>query len=89
MLGGAEIYVHIDESGDLVFSKGSSKVPVISAQLLEDSKDLDRITRNMRRSKFKRELQTTAEIKANNSCPDLRKHMIYKINSSPVATNFM
>ena len=81
-------YMYIDESGDLGFSKNSSKVLVISALLVEDSKDLDRIIKNMRRNKFRRELKAVTEIKANNSSPDLRKHMIYRLNRLPRAANF-
>ena len=81
-------YMYIDESGDLGFSKNSSKVLVISALLVEDSKDLDRIIKNMRRNKFSRELRVATEIKANNSSPDLRKHMIHKLNRLPGAANF-
>lgn len=73
-------YLYIDESGDLGFSVRSSKVLVISALLVDDCKVLDRIIKNMRRNKFKRELKGAMEIKANKSSPQLRKHMISRLN---------
>ncbi len=81
-------HMYIDESGDLGLSKGSSTVLVISALLIEDTEALDKIIKNMRRNKFRKELRNASEIKANNSSPELRKHMIYKLNSLPDVASF-
>lgn len=73
-------YMYIGESGDLGFTKGSSKVLVISALIVEDSSVLDRIIKNISRNKFNKELKGTSEIKANKSSPELRKHIINQLN---------
>ena len=46
--------MYIDESGDLGFSRGSSKFIIISALLVDDHLELDKIIKNMRRNKFKK-----------------------------------
>ena len=73
----------LDESGDLG-SKGS-KYFLIAALAVEDPKKLDRIIKNMRRNKFKKELKGAQEIKANSSSVTLREHMIKKLNDVPNA----
>ncbi|KZX11429.1 DUF3800 domain-containing protein [Methanobrevibacter filiformis] len=54
-------YLFIDESGDLGI-KGSKYI-VISAILVENTNELNRIIKNMRRNKFKKELKNINEIK--------------------------
>ena len=49
-------YMYIDESGDLGTKQGSSKFLVLSALVVDDPRELDRIIKNMRRNKFKKEL---------------------------------
>jgi hypothetical protein len=58
-------YMYIDESGDLGLSKNSSKFLVITALLVKDPAYLDRIIKNMRRNKFKKQLKVFHELKAN------------------------
>lgn len=70
--------MYIDESGDLGM-KGS-KYLVLSALLVENPKMLDRIIKNMRRNKFRRELKKTEEIKANKSSKEIIIHMLKKLN---------
>lgn len=67
----------IDESGDL---GSQSKHLIFSALLVQDELPLKRIIKNMRRNKFKKELKTANEIKANKSSPELVKYMIKKLN---------
>ncbi len=81
-------YMYIDESGDLGFSSSSSNVLVISALLVDDKSLLDRIIKNMRRNKFRKELKSAMEIKANKSSPDLRKYMIAKLSETPGTVTF-
>ena len=81
-------YMYIDESGDLGLSASSSKVLVISALLVENSKDLDKIITKMRRHKFRSELEGAIEIKANKSSHEVRRHMILKLNELSGAYNF-
>jgi hypothetical protein len=71
-------YMYIDESGDLG-GKGS-KYMVLAALLVEEPRELDRIIKNMRRNKFKKELKKAAEIKADKSSDAVRKHVLQKIN---------
>ena len=74
-------YIFIDESGDLGFSLKSSRFFIISALIVGDPFQIDRIIKNMRRNKFKKELSSINEIKANKSSPQIRKYLLEKINS--------
>ena len=69
----------LDESGDLGL-KGSNYF-VIATLVVENPKHLDRIIKNMRRNKFKKELKKANEIKTNSSSEGLRKYMIEQLNS--------
>lgn len=71
-------YVYIDESGDLGLQ--GSKYLILSALLVDNPVDLDRIIKNMRRNKFKKELKKAQEIKANNSSKEVISHMLAKLN---------
>lgn len=70
-------YVYIDESGDL---GKHSKHLVISALVVDNPAELDRIIKNMRRNKFRKELRKANEIKANNSSDEVRFHMLNKLS---------
>ncbi|SCG86914.1 putative protein (plasmid) [Methanobacterium congolense] len=74
----------LDESGDL--GPKGSKYFVIAALAVEDPKKLDRIIKNMRRNKFKKELKGSHEIKANSSSTAVKEYMIKKLNKVPNAT---
>ena len=74
-------YMYIDESGDLGTKAGSSKFLILAALVVENPKDLDRIIKNMRRHKFKKELKKADEIKANKSSADVIYYMLKKLNS--------
>lgn len=71
----------LDESGDL--GPKGSKYFVIAALAVEDPKKLDRIIKNMRRNKFRKELNGAHEIKANSSSAAIKEHMIKKLNEVP------
>ncbi len=71
-------YIYIDESGDLGL-KGSEYL-VLAALLVDDYSCLDRIIKNMRRNKFKKELKKAYEIKANKSSREVIKHMLCRLN---------
>jgi hypothetical protein len=68
----------IDESGDLGMQ---TKHLILSALIVSTPADLDRIIKNMRRHKFRKELRKAAEIKANKSSPEVKRHMLEKLNS--------
>ena len=74
-------YMYIDESGDLWFKINSSKNLVISCLMVEAPQELDRIIKNMRRNKFKKELKKASEIKANKSSHEVICYMLKKLNS--------
>ena len=76
-------YIYIDESGDLGTREGSSKFIILSALVVNDSMDLDRIIKNMRRNKFKKELKKASEIKANKSSYAVIMYMLDKLNLVP------
>ncbi|MDD5340453.1 MAG: DUF3800 domain-containing protein [Candidatus ainarchaeum sp.] len=71
-------YIYIDESGDL--GDRGSKHLVLAALVVEDYKVLDRIIKNMRRNKFKKELRGAHEIKANKSSDSVIRYMLEKVN---------
>lgn len=70
-------YMYIDESGDL---GQQSKHLVISALVVDDPADLEKIVKRMRRYKFKKELKKASEIKANKSSKAIRCHMLEKLS---------
>ena len=71
-------YLYIDESGDLGIS--GSKYMIISCLLVNNFSEMDRIIKNMRRNKFKRELKKASEIKANRSSSEVIHYMLKKLN---------
>ncbi|MCL4365478.1 DUF3800 domain-containing protein [Candidatus Marsarchaeota archaeon] len=72
-------YIFIDESGDLGLNFRSSRYLVLAALIIDEPKKLDRIIRNMRRNKFKRELKGASEIKANSSSTEVRLHLLKQL----------
>ena len=72
-------YIFIDESGDLGLTSKSSKYLILAALIIDEPKKLDRIIKNMRRNKFKRELKGASEIKANSSSTELRLHLLKQL----------
>ncbi len=70
-------WIFIDESGDL---GSGSKHLILAALVSKYPQKLDRIIKNMRRSKFKKQLKKANEIKANRSSPAIVKHMLEKLN---------
>ncbi len=79
-------YMYIDESGDL--GMNGSKYLVLSALLVDNPLDLDRIIKNMRRNKFRKQLKKAHEIKANKSSDQIRRYMLDKLNEVKNATIF-
>lgn len=73
-------YMYIDESGDLGFSKGSSNYFIISALIVEDTIQLDKIIKNMRRNKYKKELKGVIELKSTKSSEEIRFYVFKQIN---------
>ena len=71
-------YMFIDESGDLGVQ---TKYLVLSALIVSNPADLDRIIKNMRRHKFRKMLSNAVEIKANKSSSEVKKYMLEKLNS--------
>lgn len=76
-------YIFIDERGDLGLN--GLKYMVLTALLVHDCSYLDRIIKNMRRNKFKKELRKAQEIKACKSSEEVIKHMLCKLNEVPDA----
>jgi hypothetical protein len=72
----------IDESGDL---GSQSDYFVLAALTVKDPLLLDRIIKNMRRNKFKKQLKDAQEIKANSSSPELINYMLTQLNTVPDA----
>ena len=65
-----------------------SRYLVLSALFIEDYQPLDRIIKNMRRNKFRKELRKACEIKANKSSTAVRKYMLAKLNDVQEAKVF-
>jgi len=74
-------YIYIDESGDLGTKKNSSGFLILTALIIDKPEELDRIIKNMRRNKFKKELKKANEIKANKSSKEVIIYMLKKLNS--------
>lgn len=73
-------YMYIDESGDLGEKEGCSKHIVISALLVDNPAPLERVIKNMRRHKFKKELRVFSELKANNLKKETIKYALNQLN---------
>jgi hypothetical protein len=73
-------FIYIDESGDLGI-KGSKYI-IISAIILEDTDELNRIIKNMRRNKFKKELKNINEIKGYACSHEIIRYLLKKINKT-------
>lgn len=71
-------YMYIDESGDL--GEKGSRYMILAALLVEEPKNLDRIIKNMRRHKFKKELRKAVEIKADKSSDAVIRYTLQKLN---------
>jgi hypothetical protein len=71
-------YVYIDETGDL--GETGSKYFVITAIWTDQPELLDRLIKNIRRNKFKKQLKDVHEIKANKSRPELRMYILKKLS---------
>lgn len=84
----SKTYIYIDESGDLGLSERSSKVLVISALVTVNANQLDRIIKNARRNKFKKELKKAYEIKFNSSSQQLKEYLIGKLNNTSECKGF-
>lgn len=78
--------MYVDESGDL---GSQSTYLILSALLVDTPADLDRIIKNMRRNKFRKQLRKANEIKANKSSSRLIKHMIRELNGLSYTAYFM
>ncbi len=72
-----ERYVYIDETGDL--GESGSRYFVITAIWVDEPAALDRLIKNLRRYKFRRELKKAQEIKANKSSKELIEHILKKL----------
>ena len=70
--------MYVDESGDLGLV--GSRYLVLAALLVQNPAELDRIIKNMRRHKFRKQLKKASEIKANKSSSDIRRHMLERLN---------
>ncbi len=73
--------MYIDESGDLGEKDGCSKYIVISALLVDNPAVLERIIKNMRRNKYKKELKVFTELKANKLKDEIIKYAFKQLNS--------
>lgn len=76
-------YMYIDESGDLGFEEGSSKYIIISCLMVENPNEIDRIIKNMRRNKFKKELSKMNELRAYKLYNHIKIYMLRKLNTVP------
>ena len=71
-------YVYIDETGDMG-EKGSNYF-IITAVWVDNPALFDRLIKNIRRYKFKKELKKAQEIKANKSSKELIEHILKKFS---------
>jgi len=76
-------YIFIDESGDLGLN--GSKYMILTALMVSDYVPLDRLIKNMRRNKFKKDLRKAEEIRACKSSKEIIRYMLCKLNDVPNA----
>lgn len=69
----------MDESGDLGFSRFSSKYFIISAIVTENPKPLERIPKQIRRKRLKKSLLRKPELKFHNTSPQIRRIVLEKV----------
>ncbi len=69
-----ELFAFIDESGDL--GPKGSKYFVITAVWTNNPAFFERLIKNLRRHKFRKQLKNVQELKANKSSPELRQHLL-------------
>lgn len=74
-----EIYIFIDESGDL--GKFGTRYFIIAALCTEEPKPIYNIIKHIRERKLKKKLREISELKANNSNDFIRKTVLQKIVS--------
>ncbi|MDD3159880.1 MAG: DUF3800 domain-containing protein [Candidatus ainarchaeum sp.] len=70
--------IYIDESGDLGL-KGS-KYFILTALIIDNDYLINRIIKNMRRNKFKKQLSKAVELKASNSSTEIINYLLIKLN---------
>ncbi len=70
--------IFIDESGDL--GKKGSKYFLITALIINDEKPFDRLIKNIRRNKFKKQLKKAIELKASDSSIELINYLLNKLS---------
>jgi len=75
--------IYIDASGDL--GDNGSRFFVLCALIVEDAAPINRIIKNLRRHKFRKQLRKAVEIKATDSSPEIVASFISRINSLPNA----
>lgn len=69
--------IFIDESGDL--GKKGSKYFLITALIINNEKPFDRLIKNIRRNKFKKQLKKAIELKASDSSIELINYLLNKL----------
>jgi hypothetical protein len=74
-------YMYIDESGDL--GEAGSQHIVITAFIIDNPTFLDRIIKNMRRHKFRKDLRVFHELKANHLKIEIIRHALRSLNTIP------
>lgn len=80
-------YMYIDESGELGFSKNSSRYFILTILLcgLNENQSVGRIFKKIRKNYFnKKSMKELVEIKAGNTQPRIRKKILEKISSHNV-----
>jgi hypothetical protein len=72
-------FVFMDESGDL--GEHGSAYFVMTAIWIDHQELFDRLIKNVRRNKFKRELRGVQELKANNSSASVREYLLKQFSA--------
>ena len=82
-------FVFVDESGDLGFTKHSSRFVTLAAVLTHYPERLERIPHRIRRRRLKKSIKRVGELKFHNSSPAIRKavlEMLMDLEDSRIAS---
>jgi len=82
-------FVFVDESGDLGFTKNSSRFVTLAAVLTHYPEQLERIPHRIRKRRLKKSIKRVGELKFHNSSPAIRKavlEMLMDLEDSLIAS---
>ncbi|MFQ6010537.1 MAG: DUF3800 domain-containing protein, partial [Candidatus Aenigmatarchaeota archaeon] len=78
------LYVHVDESGDMGFSKSSSRYFILTLLVNDDDTIFDRIIKKTRQKKLKKKFKKKHELKASKVSDDATEYLLKRLSGEDV-----